>query len=275
MFISTKLAAASAVALLISSPAFAQGALVGTEALDERIDAIQTSVEDEFAKSEDSQRFGSNQYTQGWTGSVSVGMTATTGNTTTSDLSIGGRFNYGAGDWNHTLGFAGEYGKESGIAVKEEAYATYDANRYFSEQFYMFGLASVRYDAFGSNEWDAFVGVGPGYRIINNENVTWRVQAGPGGRYVRDNGGVETTEVAAMASSRLYYKLADLMFLTNDTDVLYSEDSTLATNDIGLTFKVTDQLSTRVGYRTEYNSAPLPGFVNTDNTLAVSLVYGF
>ena len=271
----TLLASASVFALLFSAPAFAQGAMVGIDSMNDDISDIQTAVDDEFAKGEDANRFGSNQYTQGWTGSVSLGLSLTSGNSDSQDLSFGGRYNYGSGPWNHTIGFAGAYASDEVGTSKQQVFATYDVNRYFSDNFYVFGLGSVNYDLLATNEIDAFLGVGPGYRVINNENVTWRLQAGPGVRYIRDNIGDTATEVAGIASSRLYYKLSDTMFLTNDTDVLYSEASTRVVNDIGMTLRMTDNLSTRVGYRTEYDSDPLPGLVSTDNTLGVSVVFGF
>lgn len=94
-------------------------------------------------------------------------------------------------------------------------------------------------------------------------------------RYLRDRTGADSTEVAAMASSRFYFLMTEGVFLTNDTDVLYSDTNTLATNDIGVTFKMSDQLSTRASYRTEWNSDPLPGYEKFDNTIGLSLVYGF
>ncbi|MHA3916093.1 DUF481 domain-containing protein [Halovulum sp. GXIMD14793] len=39
--------------------------------------------------------------------------------------------------------------------------------------------------------------------------------------------------------------------------------------------KVSDALTTRLGYRTEYNSDPLPGLKRTDNKLTAALVIGF
>ena len=95
----TKLASVSisVLALHMAAPAFAQGALIGSEALDDRIDDIQRDVGDELARSQDAQRFGNNQYAQGWTGNMSLGFAATSGNTDTTDLSIGGRFRYGDG----------------------------------------------------------------------------------------------------------------------------------------------------------------------------------
>lgn len=107
------------------------------------------------------------------------------------------------------------------------------------------------------------------------QSGAWRIQAGPGARYIEDQLGADETEVAGIASSRFYYKISDAAFLTNDTDVLFSDTDTVATNDLGVTFQMSDVLATRVSYRTEYNSEPLPGLKSTDNTLGVSLVYGF
>ncbi|MHA6347709.1 DUF481 domain-containing protein [Roseivivax sp. CAU 1761] len=270
-----RLAGVSASALLLAAPAFAQGALVGIEALDDRIEDIEEDVAEDMREGDDPSRFGSNQYAQGWTGSVSLGFSGTTGNTDTADLSFAGRFRYGAGPWNHTFGFAGEFAEDNDVRNKEEVFATYDVNRYFSENFYLFGLGSARYDDFSTNEWDVFLGAGPGYRVINEPNVTWRVQAGPGVRYLRDQAGDDDREVAGIASSRFYYKINETAFLTNDTDFLFSDSDRLVTNDAGLNFRITDRLSTRLSYRTEYNNDPLPGLENTDNTLGVSLVYGF
>jgi putative salt-induced outer membrane protein len=51
--------------------------------------------------------------------------------------------------------------------------------------------------------------------------------------------------------------------------------NTIVSNDFGVNFKVTDKMSTRISYRTDYNSDPLPGTTATDNTFGVSLIVGF
>lgn len=273
MSIRTKLAV-SALALTLASPVLAQGALVGVDTLDDRIDDIQEDVADDLNNANKRDRL-SNQYAQGWTGSVSLGFTATSGNTDTADLDIAGRFRYGNGPWNHTFGFAAEFAEDNSVRNKEEFYATYDVNRYFNEQFYLFGLGSVRYDNFDANKIDAFLGFGPGYRVINEPNMSWRVQAGPGVRYVETQAGAGTTEVAGILSSRFYAGITETVSLTMDTDALFSDADTTINNDLGVNFKVSDRLSTRVSYRTEWNSDPLPGYAAADNSLGVSLVYGF
>ena len=134
---------------------------------------------------------------------------------------------------------------------------------------------------------DAFLGFGPGYRIINNDTTAWRVQAGVGIRYtqtvntVNDDGSLRArtsdnldsnTGTGYIVSSRFYHKFNDQFFLTNDTDYLTSDVNDVATNELGLNFRMAESFSTRVSYKTEYVSDRA---IRTDNTLGVSLVYGF
>lgn len=267
--------AVASLCALTAGAAFAQGALVGVEAIDDRIDDLRQDIDDDLAEGGDPLRYGSPEFPQGWSGSFGLGFVATSGNTDTADLTMAGRMQYGAGVWNHTIGFGAEFSEDNGVRNKEEVFASYDVNRLLDERFYIFGLGSLSYDSFGTNKWDAFIGGGPGYRVIARQDVVWRIQAGPGLRYVRDQAGEDSTDIAAVASSRFFRSLSDTMTLTNDTDVLWSETDTRIRNDLGVNFRMTDRLSTRVSYRTDWNSDPLPGLRKTDNRLGVSLVVGF
>lgn len=270
-----RMASVSTLALLVGTSAFAQTGIVGNTALDDRIKDIQTDVADDLADGEDADRFATNRYAQGWSGSIALGASSTSGNTETNDVSLGGRLRYGSGPWNHSVGIAYEFSDNSGVQTKNQAYGTYEANRYFNDQFYLFGIANASYDEFGTNKIDGFLGFGPGFRVINSQTQTWRVQAGPGVRYIEDQFNNDTTEVAGIASSRFYMRLSDTAFVSNDTDVLFSDKDTVLTNDLGVTVKVTDRVATRISLLTGWNSDPAPTKVKTDNTLGVSLVYGF
>lgn len=281
-----QLATVSALALMLAAPAFAQGALVGTKALDDRIDDITDDVNEDIARGNDAERFGPNGVAQGFRGSVALTASGASGNTDTGEVSGAGRLSYGIGDWNHSVGFAIEYGEANGAKNEEKFFATYEAQRYFSPEFYLFGIGRYEYDGFtapavaggvpvAGNATDAFLGFGPGYRLINTPEHAWRVQAGLGVRYTKDFAGSTSTEEAVIASSRYYLSLTDTMSLTNDTDILSSGANTVVSNDLGVNFKMTDSLSTRVSYRTDYNSNPAPGRVSTDNTVGLSLVLGF
>lgn len=279
-----KLATVSVLALLVAAPAFAQSEITGVRDLNDRIDDITDDVNDDLAEGDDADRFGPNGVAQGFKGSFALSASGTSGNTDNGEISGAGRLTYGIGDWTHLFGFALEYGEANGAKSEEKFFATYEANRYFTPQFYVFGLARYEFDGFSvdannveipGNETDAFLGFGPGYRVINNPNQTWRVQAGPGVRYFKDFNSVSETEVGFIAASRYFYEVSDSVAFTMDTDVLGSSENTVISNDAGFNFKVSNNLSTRVSYRTEYNTDPVGGRKSTDNTFGVSLVLGF
>ena len=271
---------ALAVTTAVAAPLAAQTRVTGVENLNDRIDDITDDVQTDMARGDDADRFGPNGVPQGWRGSFALTASGSDGNTESGELSAAGRLTYGAGPWNHLFGLALEYGEANGVKNEERFFATYEANRYFSEQFYVFGLGRYEYDGFDAlgtpgAEKDAFLGFGPGYRVINTRQQTWRVQGGPGVRYYEDVLGNDETELAGILSSRYFYAVSDTVAFTNDTDLLGSDENTVITNDAGFNFKVSQNLATRLSLRTDYNSDPVAGRESTDNTLGVSLVLGF
>jgi putative salt-induced outer membrane protein len=267
---------AATASLLGSGMVYAQATeLTGVQTLDDRIDDIRDDVTDDLAEGDDALRYNINGVPQGFVGSVALRASGTDGNTETADFSLGGRLTYGVGNWSHSFGIAAEYGETNGNTDQEEIFATYEGLRAFTPRVYAFGTGRVEYDDFNTIERDAFVGLGIGYRIIASERHTWRVQAGPGIRYTELSNGDSETEGAGILSSRYFVGITDVVSLTNDTDVLSSDANTQVQNDFGVNYRVADNLTARASYRTDYESDPLPGFENTDNTFGVSLIIGF
>lgn len=294
---------ATALAAAVSSPVFAQtefapGANVtGIGNLDDRLDDIEDAVQDDFDRSVDRSRFGRPDTREGLFGSVALTYTGRDGNNENQDFSVAGRLSHNQGPFQQSVGILLEYSEnDDGDSETEDTSVIYDGNYYFNEQLYAFILGRVSTDGLaedyddpdltpeevlayeGRSKRDAFIGIGPGYRIINNDQTAWRVQAGVGIRYTQTVNFAESDNLASntdtgyIASSRFYHKFNDQFFLTNDTDYLTSDVNDLATNELGLNFRMSDNFATRVSYRTEYQSDRA---IRTDNTLGVSLVYGF
>lgn len=279
-----KFATVSALALMVAAPAMAQNQITGIEALNDQIDDITDDVNDDLADGSDADRFGPNGVAQGWRGSFALSASGTSGNTDTGEVAGAGRLTYGIGDWNHLIGFAVEYGEANGTKSEEKFFGTYEGSRYFTPNLYAFGVARYQYNGFvtdangvglDGSTTDAFLGFGPGYRVLNNPNQTWRIQAGPGVRYYKDIANVSETEVGFIATSRYFYGINETVSFTMDTEVLGSDTNTIVSNNAGMNFKVSNNLSTRISYQTDYNTDPAAGLKSTDNTLGVSLVLGF
>lgn len=295
----TLLTGTAALLTALSAPAFAQTEIAagadatGVSAIDDRITDIEDDVTDDFDRSADADRFGPSDRRQGLFGSMSLQYSGTTGNSEAQDLAIAGRVAYNQAPFAQSVGLAIEFGEnENGDKDQEEVSAIYDAQYYFNDQFYAFALGRFEIDSLVDGEADyagddvseeltdlrrdGFLGFGPGYRVINNETTTWRVQAGVGVRYTQTGQQYvdddSETETGYILSSRLYHRFNDMVFITNDTDYLTSDANDVATNEFGVNFRMSEQLATRVSYLTEYQS---DRDTRTDNTLGVAIVYGF
>lgn len=295
----TLLTGTAALLTALSVPAYAQTEIAagadaaGVSAIDDRITDIEDDVIDNFDRSIDADRFGPADRRQGLFGSMSLQYSGTTGNSEAQDLAIAGRVSYNQAPFAQSVGLAIEFGEnDNGDKDKEEVSAIYDAQYYFNDQFYAFALGRFEIDSLVDGEADfegddvteeltdlrrdGFLGFGPGYRVINTEDTTWRVQAGIGVRYTQTGqqyiDDESDTDTGYIVSSRLYHRFNDMVFITNDTDFLSSDANDVVTNEFGVNFRMSEQLATRVSYLTEYQS---DRDTRTDNTLGVAIVYGF
>ena len=256
------------------SPGAVQG-VIGA-GIGEEIEDIEIRTQREIAAAEDDE-FRLGRAPAGFQGSVSLTGFADFGNSEDVFVGTAGRFTIGRGAISHSVALGGEYTEEDNESGDLRIIGTYDLNYDLSERFYAFGLVRGQYDDEApTNRVDVFAGVGPGFRIIDSETAAWRVQVGPGVRYVRPIGdGDDDFELAGILASRASFRIASDVFVTNDTDVLYSDSNTLVSNDLALNSRLAGPLSARVGLRTDWSSDPADGQDDTDNSVTLGVVYSF
>lgn len=224
--------------------------------------------------------FGTEGREIGTYGSVSVRGTSTSNDgSTENDLGLGLRYGSfdGVNAYDVTASFA--YGTLDGVETKNQTLLGLNYARNFGSAFFAYGKANASFDKLsttaGEFTQDLFVGAGIGYRIFNDRDTQWSVQAGPGYRVATAVGGEEVNQAAASVSSNLYKSLSEGIYLSNDTDVIYSEYATTVKNELALNVSVSDNLTMRTSYTTNFNDQTDNSFKDAENTLGVSLVYGF
>lgn len=297
----------SGVAVLgLTAPAFAQSEMAtganisGVTAINDRIDDVYEDVQDDFDRSNDMYRHGFNRQ-DGSSGSVSLSYSGRSGNSDAQNLQVGGRAYSSSGPFSQSAGVLFDYAEDNeGNADRRDASVIYDGTYDFAPRTYGFILGRATVDGMVSDDLaafdegtlseeraetldgrvkrDAFVGFGPGYRIIDNPTTTWRVQGGVGLRYTQqvDLDAADRiqseTETGYIASSRVWHAFNDATFVTNDTDYLESDVNKTITNELGVNYRFTDNLIGRTSYTTEYVSNRAE---RTDNTLGVSVGFQF
>lgn len=266
----------AAAALVAATTANAQNSTFSNQsAVQDGVDAIEDSVQNDFDKARDARDFGPGNEGIGWYGSLSASGNATSGNSDTGNFGLGSSFGHFDGVNGHDVDLTYTYQEEDGNANANSFSGSYRYSRYFNPDFFAYGQLFGKYDEFGSFEEDYFAGVGLGYRVVNTRDVTWSLLGGPGYRSAKLSDGSEFDEGAFSLGSKLYWGINDSTFVNMDTGILYSDSDTAVFNDLGLNVSLGGPLALRTSLRTEYHTDPLDGDDSTDQTFGVSLVYTF
>lgn len=301
-----KVLLSSAAVLGLAMPAFAQSEIAtganisGITSIHERIEDVEEAVQDDFDRSNDIYRQGFNRQ-DGLRGGVSLSYAGRSGNSEGQDLTLGGRVYHSQGPFSQNAGVLLDFSEDDdGETDRRDVSVIYDGSYDFSPRAYGFILGRVSVDGTVSDDIDdfragtldpaeaaeldgrvkrdAFVGVGPGYRILDRENTAWRVQAGVGVRYTQQvdlaeaDGISSDTSTGYIASSRFWHQFNEKVFVTNDTDYLKSDANETAFNELGLNYKFSDSMIGRASYQTEYVSDRAE---RTDNKVGLSIGFNF
>ncbi|MCC1493258.1 YdiY family protein [Cognatishimia sp. F0-27] len=263
------------VAMLSASAVSAQQLVGGDSVAADRNEDLREAIEDDAERELD--RFGNEGRPQGFDGSVAVRAIASKGNTDSFDIGIGSDLNYVWGPNGIELQLNYAYGEDDGKKTEESLFYGLEYTRDFNPMVFGFAKLQGSVDEFSDYETDTFASFGLGYRVFNEATRQWSVQAGPGYRFseLSDVTRGDISEGAFGLSSDYAHKLTDTVFLTNDTDVIWSESDTVVFNDLALNVSMTDTVALRTSVLTEYHSEVSKGVKNTDNTFGVSLVYSF
>jgi len=269
----------AAISGFIATGAIAQtSAFANEDAAVNAVEDLEELIADEAER--DIGRFGNEGREVGTYGSVSLRGTSTSNDgDTESNLGIGLR--YGTFDGVNGIDVSASfvYGTENGEETSNSLLAGIDYRRDFGPSLFAYAKADASLDKLsttvGEYSQDIFFGAGLGYRIVSNSESQWSVQAGPGYRFAEVVGGDNVEEAAASVSSNYFRSLTDNTYVTNDTDLIYSEFATTVTNELALNVAVTDAMILRTSYVTNYNDQTDDTCKDADNTFGVSLVYNF
>lgn len=220
-----------------------------------------------------------------WQGEGSLSAGVTTGNTETRDLGVGLKFSRDTGLWRTGVEALADYGEIDGAEAKNRVFLAGQLDRKFGERLYGFGRGSYEADEFSGFDSRIFLGGGLGYQVFQGDRVSWAIEGGPGikidevkeqvlpGPVVVPGETVESFSV--VGASKFAYAFNDNVKLSNDTSVLYAEESTQITNSLAMTAALTGALSARVSFDVRHDTNPPFGFEDTDTATRVSLVYAF
>ena len=210
-----------------------------------------------------------------WSGSVTLGYLATTGNTEGSSLNSGAEINYTLEFWEHQATAAAVFTTEDKTTTAEAYDAGWKSARNLTEHNYLYGRLDWRKDRFGSILEQFSQTIGYGRRLIEKEKHQLNGELGFGARQsdLSDN----TNENDAIYTGRLTYtwQISETASFGQSLLVESGDSNTFTESVTNLRAKLIGSLALVASYTVRHNSDVVQDDFNTDTRSALSLEYGF
>jgi len=210
-----------------------------------------------------------------WSGNVSLGYLATTGNTETTNANFGFEVDYAINRWTHGLK-GSAIGASDDNDTTSEAYSVSWKSLYdLSERNYLFGRARWLKDRFSSYDQQVSEAVGYGRRLILQPHQNLTVEIGPGARQSELQDGEELNETILWLGASYEYQFNESAQLNFDLGVQAGEDNTFTEGILGLKTKLVGALAAVLAYTVRSNTDVLDDSEKTDTITSISLEYSF
>jgi putative salt-induced outer membrane protein len=213
-----------------------------------------------------------------WSGDAELGYVATGGNSDTSSLKARTDIKRESDPWRYLVHADAFNASENSSRTAEKYFLSNKLDYKFSDRSYIFGFASYEHDSFSGFAWQGTAASGVGYRIIQNDTMTWDVETGPGYRVSKvddSSEGSDQHEVILRLSTKYSWKLSDTATFEQEASVESGADNTVTRSITSLRTAIVGRLAMKLSY-TLKNSSHVPSDTkHTDTETAVTLVYSF
>lgn len=212
---------------------------------------------------------------QGWDGEVALGASLATGNTDRQAVDADVKASYRAGRFEDHYRLSGEFAREDGNTTASRIKAGAQTNYDINNRFYALGFAEVERDRFSGFEYETELGIGVGYRVIDDADLSFDVELGPAYRHSElDTGGTDN-RLFARGTAIVQWQISDNARLANETMIEGDSNQVRVEDTLSLTATVIANLAARFSFNIRYNSNPPAATEKTDTVTKAQLVYAF
>ena len=245
------------------------------------LDAILASYETDLASAQAAQAAAEERAIRtaglfdNWSGRGELGAFNSTGNSSNTGVTASLGLTREGINWRHKLRGRADFQRSNGITTREQFLAAYEPNLILSDRLFAFALAQYERDRFQGFSARYSVSGGLGYEVIDTENMSLSVQAGPAYRRTERTNGITDTNLAGLASADFDWQISENIALTQDASVFIQSGSSTYISDTGLQAGIADNVKVRLSYTVEHDTDPPLGAESTDTLSRITIIYDF
>lgn len=210
-----------------------------------------------------------------FSGNIELGYTQLSGNTDSQTLIAKGQFAWLTGNWTHTL--RGEVRNVSRDGeTSAEQYLVAGRERFnLQGPHYLFGFARAEQDRFSGYDHQFTTIGGYGRELIDNVRHRLSLEAGPGYRYDRIEGGEESASLGVAYGALAYeWAFTKTSSLEQELSMEVTDDNTTSRSLSSLTARLNSHLALKLSHEIKSTSRPpADAEAHTDHTTSASILY--
>lgn len=209
-----------------------------------------------------------------WTGRARLGVRADSGDSERLDYTIGLDADRELVGWGFETSAIYSYSETNNRVGRDELIVKARGEREAGERWTLFTNTEWERDQLSGFDWTGFLGLGAGYRALQEDPLKWTLRAAPGVRYQREADNGDRSEAALDLLSDMEWQMNDAVRLESETRMLVANNSR-ADQLFKLNTALGELWSLEVRYRYRYELNPEPGFEAGDSRTDLSLVREF
>lgn len=204
-----------------------------------------------------------------------LGFLATTGNTSTRSLALGGEFAYRPDRWVHSGKLAFAQNEDEGELKARSLTGLYRAARTLTPRLSAYGQYAYLRDTFSGIEHRNTVEGGLSYLAIDQEPHRLRLDGALGYEKETRADAEDSSSAVAIAGARYQWRISENSEFTDEARAiltLANPDQWKAEQIAALTAAISSILSLRVSHTVRFSNEPVPTFEKTDTITSIALV---
>lgn len=175
--------------------------------------------------------------------------------------------------WEHFLGLEALNASQDDQRSAEKYLASLQSDYTFAPHAYAFSNLDYEKDRFSGYEYQAYWAIGAGYKLIDTDSHTLRLEAGPGYRVSDPDPGKTKEELIGLVSEKYSWIISETSEFEQSLASEIGESNTRTRFKASLISQINSTLSMKLGYALTHNSDVGPNVEKTDRETTVTLVF--
>ena len=208
-------------------------------------------------------------------GEAELGLVNTSGNSETQTLNAKLNLTKETEQWAHKANLAALSNSSDDTTTAEKYSLALQSDRKLDERSFLYVIGTYEDDRFSGFDYQATFGLGYGYKIIDNDERTLTLEAGPGYRVNAVENGDDEKEVTLRLAETYVWQFSETAEFNQYLIVEGGDDNTISKFGASVKSALTGTLALRLGVDIKHTDKVPAGRDDTDTETYATVTYSF